>query len=61
MPKPIDTSELGPIKLGPAVTARDRVRRVAHGATINGTYGQLPMDALEAFRKDLLTVLGEAV
>lgn len=57
MKRTIDTSELGPIKLGSVATARDRVRAVANGATINGTYKQLPIDSLEAFRRDLLTVL----
>lgn len=37
--------------------ARDRVRRVAEGATINGTY-RLPVgESLEAFRTDLLFLL----
>lgn len=37
--------------------ARERVRKVAEGATINGTYRMLPGEALEAFRADLLRVL----
>jgi hypothetical protein len=40
-------------------TARDRVRNVARGATINGTYRLPPGEALDAFRADLLRILGE--
>lgn len=39
--------------------AQDRVRRVAKGATINGTYKLLPEPALDAFRADLLLIVGE--
>jgi hypothetical protein len=39
------------------VGARRRVRAVAEGATINGTYKLLPIPALEAFRSDLLLIL----
>lgn len=37
--------------------ARERVRKVAEGATINGTYRMLPGEALDAFRADLVRVL----
>lgn len=36
-----------------------RVRAVAKGATINGTYRMSPEPALEAFRADLLAIVGE--
>lgn len=39
-------------------TAHERVKAVAEGGTINGTYGLMPGAALAAFREDLLTVLG---
>lgn len=39
--------------------ARQRVRAVAKGGTINGVYRRLPGEALEAFRHDLLVVLGD--
>lgn len=39
--------------------ARERVRRVAGGATINGTYRLSPEPALEAFKADLLLVLAD--
>lgn len=38
--------------------ARRRVRLVAEGGTINGTYRLSPEPALEAFRADLLLILG---
>jgi hypothetical protein len=41
-----------------ALAAR-RVRAVAKGATINGTYGLRPELALEAFRADLLLIVGD--
>lgn len=37
--------------------ARERVRAVAQGATINGTYKLLPEASLEAFRADLIRIL----
>jgi len=37
-----------------------RVRAVAKGATINGTYKMLPEPALEAFRADLLALVGHS-
>ena len=36
-----------------------RLRAVAKGATINGTYRMSPEPALEAFRADLLALVGE--
>ena len=39
--------------------ACDRVRKVAKGATINGTYKLAPEPALDAFRADLLRIVGE--
>jgi hypothetical protein len=39
--------------------AAGRVRKVAKGATINGTYKLNPEDALAAFRADLLILVGE--
>lgn len=39
--------------------AQERVRRVAKGATINGTYRLPPGEALDAFRADLLRIVGE--
>lgn len=33
-----------------------RVKKVAKGATINGTYKMFPIDALKAFRNDLLLI-----
>lgn len=38
--------------------ARERVRRVAEGGTINLTYRMSPEPALDAFRADLLLILG---
>jgi len=35
----------------------DRVRAVAEGGTINGTYQAMPIAALDAFRADLLTLI----
>ena len=35
----------------------ERVRKVADGGTINGTYRALPMDSLIAFRADLSALL----
>lgn len=40
------------------VVARDRIRRVAKGDTINGTYKLAPEPALDAFRADLLLLVG---
>lgn len=37
-----------------------RVEKVANGGTINGTYGALPMAALEAFKADLHTIIARA-
>jgi len=37
--------------------ARTRVGMVADGRTINGTYGMMPIDALEAFKADLRAIL----
>jgi len=39
--------------------AVDRVRKVAKGATINGTYRMSPEPALDAFRADLLRIVGD--
>lgn len=39
--------------------ARKRVRLVAEGAMINTTYKRFPIDALAAFKADLLLVLGD--
>jgi hypothetical protein len=39
------------------VLARERVRKVANGATINGTYKMMPGEALTAFRHDLLLLV----
>jgi hypothetical protein len=39
--------------------AVERVRRIAKGATINGTYKLAPEPALDAFRADLLRIVGE--
>jgi hypothetical protein len=39
--------------------AMARVRAVAKGATINGTYKMLPGAAIEAFKTDLLLILGD--
>jgi hypothetical protein len=39
--------------------ARARVRKVAEGRAINTTYKQGPIDALEAFKADLLAILDE--
>jgi hypothetical protein len=39
--------------------ARARVRAVARGGTINGTYGLSPEPALDAFRADLLLIVGD--
>ena len=39
--------------------AVDRVRKVAKGATINGTYRMAPEPALDAFRADLLRIVGD--
>jgi len=36
-----------------------RLRAIAKGATINGTYKMLPEPALEAFRADLLALVGD--
>lgn len=39
--------------------AQDRVRKVALGGTINGTYRMSPEPALDAFRADLLRIVGQ--
>ena len=39
--------------------ARERIRAIAKGATINGTYRLPPGEALDAFRADLLRIVGE--
>lgn len=36
-----------------------RIRRIAKGDSINGTYKLNPKDALAAFRADLLVLVGE--
>jgi hypothetical protein len=36
---------------------RERVRKVAEGATVNGTYQLPPGEALAAFRADLIAIL----
>jgi hypothetical protein len=56
----VKTASFSPHRSGKALElAKRRVRRIAKGSTINGTYGLLPNDALEAFRKDLLLIAGE--
>lgn len=47
------------MKINITSRARKRVRAVAEGETINGTYGLSPIGALDAFRLDLLTILDE--
>lgn len=41
----------------PLAQAKSRIRKVAEGATINGTYRLSPEPALEAFRADLVRIL----
>lgn len=58
--KPLDTSTLGPISMAsttPLNLAKERVRAIARGGTINGTYRMSPESALAAFRADLLRIL----
>jgi hypothetical protein len=39
--------------------SKARIRAVAKGATINGTYRMQPGEALDAFRADLLRIVGD--
>lgn len=52
-------SSLGMASARELYLAKRRVRKVAEGATINGTYRLSPEEALEAFRSDLLLILGD--